>query len=105
MKSNPIPAQVLAPGRILDREITARGWTQRHLAGLMGRPPQAINEIIKGAKHITPETALDLAEALGTSAELWLNLENGYRLHLARQKRLQQDSVRNGRGIRPKVRA
>jgi len=57
------------------RELEARGWTQKDLARIMERPPQAINEIVKGTKQITPETALVLAETFGTSAEFWTNLE------------------------------
>jgi len=52
----------------------------------MGRPHQTINGIIKGNKQITPETAIELAEALGTSAEFWTNLEAKYRLHLAQKQ-------------------
>jgi addiction module HigA family antidote len=74
------PAREITPGRILTRELEARGWTQKDLAGIMGRPTQAINKIVKGTKQITPETALELAEAFGTSAELWTNLEAQYRL-------------------------
>lgn len=42
------PARVPAPGRILSRELEARGWTQKDLAEIMGRPVQTINEIIRG---------------------------------------------------------
>lgn len=87
MSQNLIPARAVPPGRILLRELDARGWTQKDLAEIMGRPFQAINEIIRGSKQITPETALELAEAFGTSPELWTNLEANYRLHLARQKK------------------
>jgi HTH-type transcriptional regulator/antitoxin HigA len=68
------PARAAEPGRILMRELEARGWTQKDLARLMGRTPQAINEIVKGTKQITPRTALELAETFGTSAEFWTNL-------------------------------
>ncbi len=81
-----VPARVSSPGRILSRELEARGWTQKDLAEIMGRPHQTINGIIKGNKQITPETAIELAEALGTSAELWTNLEAKYRLHLAQKE-------------------
>lgn len=77
------PARVPPPGRLIQREIEAREWTQKDLADIMGRPVHTINEIIRGTKRITPETALELAKAFGTSAELWLNLEANYRLHLA----------------------
>jgi HTH-type transcriptional regulator/antitoxin HigA len=43
-----------------------------------------VNQIIKGRKEITPETARGLAAAFGTSAELWLNLENAFRLAAVR---------------------
>ena len=81
------PARVSPPGRILKRELEARGWTQKDLAEIMGRPHQTINGIINGNKQITSETALELADALGTSAELWTNLESKYRLHLAKKER------------------
>ncbi len=75
---------LLAPGEVLKDELEARGWTQKDLADVMGRPTQAISEIVSGTKQIMPQTALELAEALGTSAELWTNLEADYRLSLAR---------------------
>ena len=81
------PARVTGPGQIIKREIEARGWTQNDLAKIMGRPVQAISEIVGGIKQITPSTALELAEAFGTSAELWVNLEANYRLYLASQKK------------------
>lgn len=77
------------PGTVLRREIEARGWTQKQLAALIGRPPQAVNEIVVGKKAITPETALDLEAAFGEDlpAEYWLRLEWGHRLERARRKR------------------
>lgn len=80
------PARVSSPGRILRRELEARGWTQKDLANIMGRPHQTINGIIQGSKQITPETAIELAKALGTSAELWTSLESKYRLYVARKQ-------------------
>ena len=80
------PARTVSPGRILQRELKARGWTQKDLAEITKRPPQAINEIIKGTKQITPETARELSTALGTTAKFWTNLEANYRLNLAKKK-------------------
>ena len=76
------------PGEILAEELEARGITQRELAAQMGRPPQAINEIIRGKKAMTAETALGLERVLGTLAyaSFWLNLETTYRLTLARNR-------------------
>jgi HTH-type transcriptional regulator / antitoxin HigA len=84
------PARVVSPGTILRREIEARDWTQRDLAAIIGRPPQAISEIVRGAKQITPETALEFSEAFGTSPEFWMNLETNYRLRLAEKQREQR---------------
>lgn len=77
----PIP-----PGEILQEELDARGMTQRELASRMTKPPQAVNEIIRGKKAITPETALGLEKALGIPAEFWVNLEATYRLAVARNR-------------------
>ena len=81
------PARAISPGRILQRELSARGWTQKDLAEITNRPPQTINEIIKGAKQITLETARELSVALGSTAEFWTNLEANYRLNLAKKSR------------------
>ncbi|MCX6030407.1 MAG: HigA family addiction module antitoxin [Chloroflexi bacterium] len=78
------PAQLVLPGRILKQELEARGWAQRDLAAILGRPEQVISEIITGSKQITPETSVELSQAFGTSPEFWHNLEANYRLELAR---------------------
>jgi HTH-type transcriptional regulator/antitoxin HigA len=46
-----------------------------------------VSEILNGRKRIVPETALALAEALGTSAELWVNLQTAFNLHEAKSSR------------------
>lgn len=80
------PARAVSPGAIIEMELEERGWSQRDLAEIMGRPPQTISEIIRGVKQITPETALELAAAFDTSAEVWTNLEATYRLQRARER-------------------
>lgn len=76
-KSTP---DIYPPGDRLKEELEARGWTQADLAEILGRPPRLISEIITAKRAITPETAQGLGEALGTGAELWMNLETQYRL-------------------------
>jgi HTH-type transcriptional regulator / antitoxin HigA len=78
-----IPAEVFAPGEILANELEARGWSQVELAEILGRPPRLVNEIIAGKRAITPETAIGLSAALGTSAQFWMNLETAYQLSKA----------------------
>lgn len=58
------------PGQLLEEELAARGMTQKDLAEKMGRPPQAINEIIRSKKALTAVTALQLEQALGIPAYL-----------------------------------
>ena len=78
-----VPAEVFPPGEFLKDELEAREWTQQELAEIMGRPPRLINEIVHAKRAVTPETAIGLAMALGTSAEYWMNLESQYApLHL-----------------------
>lgn len=86
MSENLEPARLVRPGRIIERELEARGWTQRDLAAIMERPPQVISEIVRGSKQITPETAIELGKAFETSAEVWTALEYQYRLDLARRQ-------------------
>src|SRR5512137_1421295 len=75
-----LPAEVFPPGDFLLEELEARGWSQADLAGILGRSRAAVNEIVTGRRRISPDTAKGLAEAFGTSAELWLNLETTYQL-------------------------
>ncbi len=80
----PAPAEVFRPGEFIEEELEARGWSQRDLAEIMGCSARLVNEIIRGKRAITPETARRLGAAFGTSATLWLNLENAYRLSRVR---------------------
>lgn len=79
-----VPAEVFPPGEFLREELEAREWSQQELADILGRPPRLVNEIIAGKRAITPETARGLADAFGTSAEYWMNLESQYQLSKVR---------------------
>ena len=93
MQSALRPFRPIKPGEILREELDVRGWTQVDLAEILGRPVQAINEIIGGKKAITPETAVALARALETSPEYWLNLESAYRLDLLCGRQNHEDDI------------
>jgi HTH-type transcriptional regulator/antitoxin HigA len=75
------------PGRLIRKELAARGWSQQKLAAKMKRPYQAVNEIINERKAITADTAIDLGRAFGTSAKLWMNLQAAYELYQAAARR------------------
>jgi HTH-type transcriptional regulator/antitoxin HigA len=74
------PAEVFPPGQFLADELEARGWTQTEFAEIIGRPQKLVNDIVNAKRSITPETAADFAAALGTSAQLWMNLESTWQL-------------------------
>lgn len=77
----------IPPGDHLAEELAARKISQSELARRMGRPVQAVNEIIRGVKQITGATALQLEDVLGISAEFWIRLEGDYQLNKARLAR------------------
>lgn len=74
------PAAVCPPGDILKEELAAHKWSQQELADILGRPPRLISELIGGKRAITPETAIGLSAALGSSPEYWMALETSYQL-------------------------
>lgn len=73
------------PGEILLVEfLKPLGLTQKSLAEHLRVPVQRINELVRGKRGITPHTAWLLAGALGTSPELWMNLQANYDLSSTR---------------------
>lgn len=80
-KTDVYPDVAIPPGEFLQEEIEARGISQKELARRMGRPLNTINEIVKGKKSITAETAIQLEEAMPEiPARFWLNLETDFQL-------------------------
>lgn len=73
-------AEAFPAGEFLADELEARGWTQAEFAEVLGRPAQFVSEIVSGKKEITRESAVQMAAALGTTPEYWLNLQNTYLL-------------------------
>lgn len=64
------------PGIILLKEyLEPMGLTQKELADHLGIPIQRINEIVRGKRGVSSDTAWLLSEALNTSPEFWLNLQ------------------------------
>ncbi|MDQ1292596.1 MAG: HTH-type transcriptional regulator / antitoxin HigA [Actinomycetota bacterium] len=74
--SSPITAEVFPAGEHLADELDARGWSQADFAEVLGRPVQFVSEVVSGKKEITRESAAQIAAALGTSVEFWLNLQD-----------------------------
>ncbi|MEW6234210.1 MAG: HigA family addiction module antitoxin [Candidatus Omnitrophota bacterium] len=74
------------PGEILKDELEARNMSMNRLAKELNVPAGRISQIMSGKRAITPDTAIRLANYLGTSAEVWMNLQTQYDLALARRK-------------------
>ncbi len=77
------------PGEILREEfLVPAGIIQVALARHIKIPLQRINEIIRGKRSITPETAWLLSQALGTTPQFWMNLQEAYDLTSRRPGRI-----------------
>ena len=68
------------PGRILKRELMARGLSANKLALALHVPSGRITSILNGKRAISPETALRLGRYFGNSAQFWMNLQIRYDL-------------------------
>lgn len=75
------------PGQILLKEfLEPLGLTQVKLAKAINIPQNRVNELIRGKRGITPETALLLAGYFKNSAEFWMNLQTAYDLTRVRSE-------------------
>jgi antitoxin HigA-1 len=89
------------PGEMLLVEfLEPLGLSQKDLAAGIRVPYQRINELVNGKRGVTPSTALRLSKFLGTSPELWMNLQ--LRWDLYRAQRDEGDELRKIRKVTPK---
>jgi addiction module HigA family antidote len=86
LPENRIPSH---PGEILQEQfLEPLGLTQVALSGHLGIPVQRINEIVRGKRGVTPETAWLLAQALDTTPEFWINLQTNHDLAVNRPSKV-----------------
>jgi addiction module HigA family antidote len=75
------------PGEILQLEfLQPFGLSQYRVAKDIGVPPRRINEIVKGKRSVTANTALRLARYFSTSEQFWVNLQAHYDLETERDR-------------------
>src|SRR5438132_1059432 len=75
------------PGEILLKEfLSPLGVSQYRLAKDTSVPPRRINEIVRGSRSISADTALRLARYFGTSERFWLNLQARYDLEVEKDR-------------------
>lgn len=76
------------PGQILLLEfLTPMGLTRMDLARHLGVPIQRINQVVRGRRVVSAETAWLLSQALGTTPEFWLRLQMNHDLVACRPTR------------------
>ena len=86
----------LHPGKTISEDVLAPlGMSVNALAQALRVPATRLNDIVRGRRGITADTALRLSRFLGTSAEYWLNLQSIYELRMAEEDK--------GRVIRKEV--
>jgi addiction module HigA family antidote len=75
------------PGEILFHDfLVPMGISQYRLAKDTSVPPRRINEIVKGKRAISADTALRLSRFFGISERFWLNLQTHYDLEVEKEK-------------------
>ena len=78
------PKNPFHPGEMLLEEfLQPQGMSQAEFARKISWTKARLNELIRGKRGVTAEAALDLAEVLGTSPKLWMNLQVTYDLNKA----------------------
>ena len=76
------------PGETLREDfLKPLGFTGNSLAIELMVPATRINDIARGKRAITADTALRLARYFGTTAQFWMNLQSNYDLELAEDSR------------------
>ena len=82
------PKNPVHPGEMLLEEfLRPAGETQAAFAARIGWTRARLNELIRGKRGITAAAALDLAETLGTSSKLWMNLQATWDLDVESKRR------------------
>ena len=90
------------PGETIKEDVLVPlEMSVNQLAKALAVDAARLNEIVRGQRGITADTALRLARYLGTSPEFWLNLQQSYELRVAKQEK----QAEIDRAIRPRSEA
>jgi len=80
-------APLVHPGRLLKREIRARGLSANRLALDLRVPSGRITDILNGRRSVTADTAVRLGRYFGNSPAFWLDLQSQYDIALVERER------------------
>jgi antitoxin HigA-1 len=75
------------PGRLLRRELAARGLSANRLALDLGVPSGRITDILNGRRSITADTAIRLGRYFGNRAQFWLDLQSQHDIAVVERER------------------
>jgi addiction module HigA family antidote len=90
------------PGEtILEEVLKPLDMSVNQLANNLGITATRLDDIVRGRRGVTADTALRLARYLGTSAEFWLGLQLEYDLRIAKQAKMKEIE----RAVRPRSEA
>ena len=79
------------PGEtLLEDVLKPQGMSVNRLARALAVDATRLNDIVRGRRGITADTALRLARYLGTNAEFWMGLQAEYDLRVARREKLRR---------------
>jgi antitoxin HigA-1 len=82
------------PGDVLREEfLDPLGLTQAELARALAIPLNRVNELVRGKRGVTPESALLLSQYFKNSPEFWMNLQTAYDLSRARDAMRKQPTA------------
>src|SRR5258705_6729157 len=75
------------PGRLLKRELIARGMSANRLALDLGVPSGRITDILNGRRSITADTAVRLGRYFDNGSQFWIDLQSQYDIALVQRER------------------
>lgn len=78
-------------GQYLADDLEDLGMSGRQFAEAIGVSPNRITEVLKGKRRLTEDTAVRIARYLGTTPQIWLDLQTDYLVALA-EKKLDQEA-------------
>ena len=87
------------PGRLIKDDLDELGVSVAEAAARLGVTRQQLHRVVKGDSGISPEMALRLEKAIGSTADFWLRLQMNHDLAQARTK----TSVADVKKLEPKA--
>ncbi|MBM3648221.1 MAG: HigA family addiction module antidote protein [Alphaproteobacteria bacterium] len=80
-------APISHPGRLLKRELAARGLSANRLALAIGVPSGRITDILNGRRSISADTAVRLGRYFGNRPQFWMDLQGQYDIAVVERER------------------